>query len=49
MIKRLNLDKNLKSKTFLDFYYLKEELVGFCMNNNLPTSRPKIKITNINH
>lgn len=27
-----NLDRNLESKTFHDFYYLKEELVDFCQN-----------------
>lgn len=40
------LDKKLDSKTFKDFYYLKEELVDFCRKNNLPTSGGKIEITN---
>lgn len=39
------LDKNLDSKTFRDFYYLKEELVDFCRKNSLPTSGGKIEIT----
>lgn len=30
MSKRPVLDRNLDSKTFRDFYYLKEELVNFC-------------------
>lgn len=39
------LDKNLDSKTFREFYYLKEELVDFCRKNRLPTSGGKIEIT----
>ena len=39
------LDKNLDSKTFCDFYYLKKELVDFCKKNNLPTSGGKLEIT----
>lgn len=39
------LDKNLDSKTFREFYYLKEELVDFCRKNSLPTSGGKIEIT----
>ena len=39
------LDKNLDSKTFRDFYYLKEELVGFCRENDLPASGGKLEIT----
>lgn len=35
------LDKNSDSKTFRDFYYLKEELVEFCRENGLPTSGGK--------
>lgn len=38
------LDKNLDSKTFREFYYLKEELVDFCRKNSLPTSGGKIEI-----
>lgn len=39
------LDKNLDSKTFRDFYYLKEELKEFCRKNNLPTAGGKLEIT----
>lgn len=39
------LDKNLDSKIFRDFYYLKEELVDFCRKNKLPTSGGKMEIT----
>lgn len=45
MSERPVLDKNLNSKTFRDFYYLKEELVDFCRKNNLPVSGGKIEIT----
>lgn len=38
------LDRNLDSKTFRDFYYLKEELVNFCRENNIPVSGGKIEI-----
>lgn len=44
MSKRPFLDKNLDSKTFRDFYYLKEELIDFCRNNSLPTSGGKLEI-----
>ncbi|MGF6376542.1 dTDP-glucose pyrophosphorylase [Clostridiales Family XIII bacterium PM5-7] len=45
MAERPDLDKCLDSKTFRDFYYLKEELIDFCRNNGLPTSGGKIEIT----
>lgn len=45
MTERPVLDRNLNSKTFRDFYYLKEELVDFCRKNGLPTSGDKIEIT----
>lgn len=38
------LDRNLDSKTFRDFYYLKEELVKFCRENGIPVSGGKIEI-----
>lgn len=41
------LSKQLDSKTFLSFYYLKEELVNFCRDNGLPTSGGKGDITNM--
>lgn len=45
MTERPILDKNLDSKTFREFYYLKEELVNFCRENGLPVSGGKIEIT----
>lgn len=45
MKERPVLDKKLDSKTFRDFYFLKEELVDFCKKNNLPTTGGKIEIT----
>lgn len=39
------LDRNLDSKTFRDYYYLKEELVNFCRKNGIPVSGGKIEIT----
>lgn len=45
MTERPVLDKDLDSKTFRNFYYLKEELVDFCRKNNLPVSGGKIEIT----
>lgn len=45
MADRPALNKNLDSKTFLDFYYLKEELLDFCRKNGLPVSGGKIEIT----
>ncbi len=33
MTERPVLDRNLNSKIFRDFYYLKEELVDFCRKN----------------
>ena len=45
MTERPVLDKNLDSKTFRDFYYLKEELVAFCRKNGLPVSGGKLQIT----
>lgn len=39
------LNKELDSKTFRDFYFLKEELVKFCKENGLSVSGGKIDIT----
>ena len=39
------LDRNLDTKTFRDYYYLKEELVNFCRENGIPASGGKIVIT----
>lgn len=39
------LNKNLNAETFRSFYYLKEELVKFCRENNLPVSGGKTELT----
>ncbi|MBD5525786.1 MAG: hypothetical protein HDR04_15475 [Lachnospiraceae bacterium] len=44
MSERPALDRSLDSKTFRDFYYLKEELVNFCREKGLPVSGGKIEI-----
>lgn len=45
MTERPELDKNLDSKTFRDYYYLKEELLDFCRKNGLPLSGGKVEVT----
>ncbi|MCH3915958.1 MAG: SAP domain-containing protein [Spirochaetia bacterium] len=45
MVDRPYLDNQLDGKTFRSFYYLKEELVGFCRKNGLSTSGGKSEIT----
>ena len=45
MSERPNLDQSLDKETFLNFYYLKEELVDFCRKNELPVSGGKIELT----
>lgn len=45
MIERPELNKNLNSKTFLSYYYLKEELAAFCRRSGLPSSGGKIELT----
>ena len=45
MTQRPALEKNLNSKTFRDYYYLKEELIDFSRKNGLPVSGGKIEIT----
>lgn len=45
MTERPELNKDLDAKTFREFYYLKEELVEFCRENNLPVSGGKIGLT----
>lgn len=47
MKERPILNKELDSKTFLSFYFLKEELIDFCRMNNLPTTGGKIEIMNM--
>lgn len=41
MSERLKLD----SKTFKDYYYLKEELIDFCRTNDLQTTGGKLELT----
>lgn len=45
MGERPDLSKSLDSETFQSYYYLKEELVGFCRTMGLPTSGGKIELT----
>lgn len=42
---RIKLDKNIDSKTFREYYFLKEELIEFCKDNNLQTTGSKIELT----
>lgn len=42
---RPELNNQLDSKTFKEYYYLKEELVEFCRRNNLQTTGGKIELT----
>lgn len=45
MAQRPDLNRNLDSRTFREFYYLKEELKDFCRKNGLPVSGGKIEVT----
>ena len=45
MSERPVLNKELNVKTFKSFYYLKQELVDFCRENNLPVSGGKTELT----
>jgi len=42
---RPELNNQLDSKTFREYYYLKEELINFCRRNNLQTTGGKIELT----
>ena len=42
---RPKLNNQLDSKTFREYYYLKEELIDFCRKNNLQTTGSKIELT----
>ena len=42
---RPELNNQLDSKTFGEYYYLKEELIDFCRRNNLQTTGGKIELT----
>ncbi len=44
MDKRPILDNNLDGKTFMEYYYLKEELVAFCRKNNLQITGGKLEL-----
>ncbi|MGL5066321.1 MAG: SAP domain-containing protein [Sarcina sp.] len=39
------LNKDFDSKTFQEYYYLKEELVAFCRKEGLSASGSKIELT----
>ena len=45
MSERPNLDNNINSKEFREYYYLKEELIEFCRKNSLQTTGGKIELT----
>lgn len=45
MENRPELNIKLDGQTFRSYYYLKEELVDFCRENNLPVSGGKIELT----
>ena len=45
MKQRPNLNKELDCKTFRSFYYLKQELIDFCRENNLSVSGGKTELT----
>lgn len=38
MSERPNLDNNINSKEFREYYYLKEELIEFCRKNSIKFS-----------
>ena len=42
---RPELTRDLDSRTFREYYYLKEELAAFCRNNHLPSSGGKHELT----
>lgn len=46
MNERPRLEAKLNSKTFLEYYYLKKELIDFCRKENLQTTGGKMEITN---
>ena len=45
MSQRPDLDLKLDSKTFKEYYYLKEELIAFCRKNDLQTTGSKLELT----
>lgn len=44
MTERPNLDTKLESKTFREYYYLKEELSDFCRKNDLQATGGKLEL-----
>ncbi len=42
---RPDLTKSMDSRTFRDYYFLKEELVSFCRENKIPSSGGKEELT----
>ena len=44
MSKRPDLDNNIDSKIFKEYYYLKEELIDFCRKNNIQTTGSKLEL-----
>jgi hypothetical protein len=42
---RPTLTKDLETKDFLKYYWLKDELLTFCKNNHIPTTGSKLEIT----
>ena len=46
MSERPKMNREMSSKIFRDYYYIKEELVDFCRENGLPVSGNKMEITN---
>ena len=45
MNERPDLSIELDSKTFKEFYYLKDELIDFCRKNNLQSTGSKVELT----
>ena len=45
MNQRPELSNKLDSKSFKEYYFLKEELIDFCRKNNLQTTGGKIELT----
>ena len=45
MSERPKLNRQMDSKIFLQYYYLKEELADFCRANGLPVSGNKMELT----
>ena len=45
MSERPKLHRDLDARTFRSYYYLKQELAGFCRENGLPASGSKAELT----